>query len=223
MKKYFDIIRKCPLFDEISDEELLKMLTCFGARILTFEKKQYIISEGEKAKYVGILLSGRAKTIQMDYFGNRSIVSEIKPYETFAEAFAYAGNKIIPISIVADEDCDVMFIDCIKITQPCCNACDFHKQIIFNLMRSLANKNVMFHQRIEITSKRSTREKLLTFLLMQSKTEGTTSFDIPYDRQELADYLEVDRSGLSAEISKLRKEGILKSDKNHFELIKIAI
>lgn len=219
MKKYFEIIRACPLFCDIADENLMRMLSCFGAKINSFKKRQYIISEGEKATHVGIILTGRAIAVQIDYFGNRSIVSEIQQCETFAEGFAYTETKTVPISIIADEDCDVMFIDSIKITQPCCNACDFHKQIIFNLMRSLANKNAMFHRRIEITSKRSTREKLLAFLFMQAKSEGKSSFDIRFDRQALADYLEVDRSGLSSEIGKLRKEGIIKSDRNHFELL----
>jgi len=223
MKKYFEILKKCPLFFGIGDESMSGMLACLGARVRTYEKKEAIISEGDDAKYVGILLSGSAKIIQVDYFGNRSIVSEVGPCETFAEAFAYAGSKIIPVSIIADERCDVMFIDCIRITQPCCNACDFHRQLILNLMRSMASKNLMYHQRMEITSKRSTREKLLTYLMMQAKKNHANSFDIPYDRQELADFLEVDRSGLSAEISKMRKEGIIKSDKNHFELLKYAI
>ena len=86
-------------------------------------------------------------------------------------------------------------------------------------MKDLAIKNLIFHQKIEITSKRTTREKLMTYLMFCAKREGSSSFDIPFDRQELADYLEVERSGLSAEISKLREEGILKSDKNHFELL----
>lgn len=223
MKDFLEIIKRCPLFNEIKDENLSGMLSCLGARVFTFEKRQTIISEGAPAKYVGILLSGRAKIIHIDYMGNRSIVAEIRPYETFGEAFAYSESKTTPVDIVADESCDVMFIDSIRITQPCCNVCDFHKQLIYNLMRSLAVKNLMFHRRIEITSKRSTREKLMTYLVMQAKDSQSSSFDIPYDRQELADYLEVDRSGLSAEISKLRREGILKSDKNHFELLEYAI
>ena len=112
-----------------------------------------------------------------------------------------------------------MLIDCSHILHTCANNCGFHQQLIFNLMKDLATKTILFHQRIEITSKRSTREKLLTYLAMQAKRVGSNSFDIAFDRQELADFLEVDRSGLSAEISKLRREGILESTKNHFELL----
>jgi CRP-like cAMP-binding protein len=112
-----------------------------------------------------------------------------------------------------------MLIDCHRVLYSCKNACAFHQQMIFNLMKNLASKTILFHERIEVTSKRSTREKLLTYLMMQSKKAGSGSFEIPFDRQELADYLEVERSGLSAEISKLRREGILTSEKNRFTLL----
>ena len=115
-------------------------------------------------------------------------------------------------------DRKVMFIDSSHILHTCSNNCAFHRQLIFNLMKDLASKTILFHQRIEVTSKRTTREKLLTYLAIQAKKAGRDSFSIPFDRQELADYLEVDRSGLSAEISKLRREGVLTSHKNHFTL-----
>lgn len=219
MKKYFKILRKCPLFDKISDESLTALLPCLGARVEFFDKKYTIFAEGSAAKYVGILLSGSAQIITVDYYGNRSIVSEVRPSETLGESFACAGLDSIPVSVIAFEPCEVMLIDCGHILHACTNACGFHQQLIFNLMKNLATKNIMFHQRIEVTSKRSTREKLMSYLMLQAKRAQSNSFDIPFDRQDLADYLEVDRSGLSAEISKLRKEGILESRKNHFEIL----
>ena len=123
------------------------------------------------------------------------------------------------VSVVASEPCQVLLIDCQRILRSCANACSFHQQMIFNLMRELATKNIMFHLKVEITSKRSTREKLLAYLMQQAKQAGDSRFDIPFDRQELADYLEVDRSGLSAEIGRLRREGVLTCRKNHFELL----
>lgn len=218
MKKYFEILRKCPLFNDIEDENLLSMLTCFNARVEFFDKKYTIFAEGNPAKYIGIVLTGRAQIIRMDYYGNRSILSEISPSEIFGEAFACAGVDSLPVSVIADEPCEVMLIDCSRIMNPCSNGCGFHNKLIFNLMKDLTQKTLMFHQKIEVISKRTTREKLMTYLMIQSKNARSNSFDIPFDRQELADYLEVERSGLSAEISKLRREGILKSRKNHFEL-----
>jgi len=219
MKKYFEVLRRCPLFDQIEDENLIALLGCLRAKVEIFDKKYTIFAEGNPVRHIGIMLSGSAQIIRIDYYGNRSIVSGIEPSEMFAESFACANLPSIPVAIVANEPCEVMFIDCQHIMHTCSNACGFHQQIIFNLMKDLATKNIGFHQKIEIVSKRSTREKLMAYLTFQAKKTGSSSFDIPFDRQELADYLEVDRSGLSAEISKLRKEGLLESSKNHFELL----
>lgn len=219
MKKYFGVLRVCPLFQGIADEDLLRMLTCLGARVAFFDKKYTVIAEGMPAKYIGIVLSGSVQVMQVDYYGNRSILTSAAPSEVFAEAFACAGVSAIPVTVIANEPCEIMLIDCNHILHTCANNCGFHQQLIFNLMKDLAEKTLLFHQKLEITGKRSTRDKLMTYLLFQAKKAGTNSFTIPFDRQELADYLEVDRSGLSAEISKLRKEGVLKSRKNQFELL----
>ena len=219
MKKYFNILRKCPLFNDIDDNDLSTMLACLGAKILSFDKKYTVFSEGSPAKYVGIVLSGSVQVIKNDYYGNRSILSTIAPSEMFAEAFACAETDSLPVSVIADEPCEVMLIDCRHILHTCANNCGFHQHLIFNLMKDLALKTIMFHQRIEITSKRTTREKLMTYLVMQSRKANCQSFDVPFDRQELADYLEVDRSGLSAEISKMKKEGLIENNKNHFEIL----
>ena len=219
LKKYLKILKKCRLFETIDEESLLRMLVCFGAKVETFDKKYTIFKEGTPAKYIGIVLSGSAQIVQLDYYGNRSILSEIRPGEMFAEAFACTETPALPISVIADEPCEVMLIDCGHILHTCQNHCGFHQQLIYNLMKDLAAKTIMFHPRIEVTSKRSTREKLLTYLMFQAKKADRNSFEIPFDRQELADYLEVDRSGLSAEIGKLKKEGILDCHKNHFTLL----
>ncbi len=219
MKKYFEVLRKCPLFDQIEDESLLRMLNCFGARVEFFDKKYTIFAEGTRAKHIGIVLSGSAQVIQVDYYGNRSILFGVEPSEMFGEAFACAEVNSMPVAVVANEPSEIMLIDCNHILHTCNNNSGFHQQLIFNLMKNLATKNIMFQQRIEITSKRSTREKLMTYLMFQAKKMKSSSFDIPFDRQELADYLEVDRSGLSAEISKLRKEGVIESRKKHFVIL----
>jgi len=222
MKNYFNILRRCPLFEGISDSDLLPMMSCVGGSVRKSGKRENIFSEGERAQSVGILLSGKAQIVRVDYYGNRSIMESIAPTDLFGESFACGGLREIPVDVVATEDSEVLLMDCARITRSCSNACNFHQQLIFNLMKVMASKNLRFHQKIEITSKRTTREKLMTYLLLQAKNNRSNSFDIPYDRQELADYLEVDRSGLSAEISKLRREGVLESEKNHFTLLEEA-
>ncbi len=219
MQKYLEILKACPLFAGIEDGHLLTMLGCLGARVAHFDKKYTIFAEGNPAKYIGIVLTGSAQILQIDYYGNRSILSQVGPGELFAEAFACAEVKSIPVTVVAGEPCDVMLIHCEHILHTCHNNCGFHQQLIFNLMKDLATKTLLFHQKIEVTAKRTTREKLLAYLMLQAKRADSNRFSIPFDRQELADYLEVDRSGLSAEISKLRREGVLISHKKQFELL----
>ncbi len=219
MKKYLEILKKCTLFNGIDEESLIRMLGCLGATVQSFDKKYTILMEGRPAKHIGIVLSGSAQIIQVDYFGNRSILGNILSREVFGEAFACAGVRSTPVTVVANEPSEIMLIDCEHILHTCQNNCGFHQQLIYNLMKDLAQKTLLFHQRIEITSKRTTREKLLAYLFMQAKKENSSVFTIPFDRQELADYLEVDRSGLSAEISKLRNEGLIKSHRSTFELL----
>ena len=219
MRKYLEILKVCQLFEGIAEEDLLRMLDCLEARVISFDKKYTVFSEGSPARYVGILLSGSVQVVQVDYYGNRSILSEIRPSQVFGEAFACAGVASLPVSVIANEPSEVMLVDCSHILHTCSNHCAFHQTLIYNLMKDLAAKTLLFHQRIEVTSKRTTREKLLTYLTMESRKAQSNVFDIPFDRQELADYLEVDRSGLSAEIGKLKREGILQNQKNHFELI----
>lgn len=219
MKKYLKILKECSLFNDIEDEDVLRMLQCFGAKVAEFDKKYTVIAEGAPAKYIGIVLSGSVQIVQVDYYGNRSILGNAGAGELFAEAFACAEVESVPVTVVANEAGEIMFIDCGHILHTCSNNCEFHRKMIYNLMKTLAVKNLGYHQKIEITSKRTTRDKLMAYLMLCAKKAGSNSFGIPFDRQELADYLEVDRSGLSAEIGKLKKEGVLKNTKNNFELL----
>lgn len=218
MQKYDQVIAECPLFDGIALEDLTAMMGCIGGRQLVAEKGDLIFREGDPATQVGLVLSGAVQLMREDYNGNRSIVAHIGPGQLFGESYSCAGLPALPVSVVADEDCMLLMMDCRRITTTCSNACSFHNRIIFNLLKMVAEKNLVFDQKIQIISKRTTREKLMAYLMQEAKIHQSNRFQIPYDRQELADYLEVDRSGLSAEISKLRREGILESEKNTFVL-----
>lgn len=220
MEQYYDVLRKCPLFDGITAAELSAVLPCLGARDIRFDKGDFIMTEGEAARHVGVVLSGTVHITRIDYFGNRSIIEGIGASGLFGESFACAGVPSIPVSVIAAEPVRVMLIDCLKITCSCSSACEFHQRMIHNLLKVVAEKNLAFYRKLEITSKRSTREKLLTYLLFQAKQNGADSFAIPYNRQELADYLGVERSGLSVEIGKLRRQGVIAADRKQFRLLK---
>lgn len=218
MNQYLPILSRCPLFADIEEHHLLRMLTCLGAKTETFDKKYTVFAEGAPARYIGIVLSGKVQMEQTDYYGNRSILNVMGPGEVFAEAFACAEVPALPVSVIASEACEIMYIDSCHILHTCENNCGFHRQLIFNLMRDLAEKTIHFHQRIDVTSKRTTRDKLMAYLAHCAKQAGSNSFEIPFDRQALADYLEVDRSGLSTEIGKLVKEGVISAERKKFTL-----
>lgn len=223
MEKYFNILRKCPLFNEIKDENISAMMGCVGAKLQRFSKNNAIFSEGDQASHIGIVLSGAVQIIREDYYGNRSIVANIEPPQIFGETFACAETDELPVSVIASENAEVLLLDSKRLTHSCRNACEFHNQMIFNLMKVMAKKNLIFNEKLEITGKRSTREKVMTFLLLQAKKHHSDTFTIPYNRQELADFLEVERSGLSVEISKLCKAGIIEADKKTFRILKKEI
>lgn len=218
MEKFFPVLSNCPLFSGIDNADIPGLLACLGASVRTVTKDKYILSEGEPASFVGILLSGSAEIINQDIYGNRSIISRIQAGELFGESFACAGAQVLPVSVVAQQPCDVMLIDCRRITTSCSNACGFHNRMIFNLLQIVASRNLEFHQKLEIVSQRSTREKLMAYLLSEAKRAGSKEFSIPYDRQGLADYLGVERSAMSTELNKLQKDGILKTNRSHFTL-----
>lgn len=219
MKKYLSVLQKCGLFAGIAEGQLLTMLSCLGATIRAYEKNQMVLAEGDAADQIGVVLTGAVQIVRVDYYGNRSILTELQPSQMFGESFACADVPAVPVDVIATENSEVLLIDAKRILHMCSSACGFHNRLIYNLMKLVAAKNQLLNQKLEIISKRSTREKLMTYLMMQAKKQNSNRFTVLFDRQELADYLEVDRSGLSAEISKLRKEGILECKKSEFTLL----
>ena len=219
MKNDYPILQTCPLFQNMEPAGLTDMLSCLHAKTVVVIKNQTILREGDPAGNIGIVLSGTVQVIREDYDGNRNIVSIIEAGQMFAEVFACAGLETMPVSVTAVSDSEILFVDCRRILTGCPNACEFHGRLIGNLLKIVATKSLMLNQKIEIISKRTTREKLLTYLRMQAKQCGSREFTIPYDRQALADYLGAERSAMSAEIGKLCKEGVIESRKSWFKLL----
>ena len=220
MEKYFEILTRSPLFDMVGQANYGKMLRCFDARVVRVKKNAAVFLEGEPASGVGIVLSGAVQIVQENYLGNRSIMSMAEPGQLFGEGFACAGVDALPVSIIAAVDSEVMLIDCSHILTLCQNACSFHNQMVRNLLRSVAQSNLRLNQKIEILSKRTTREKVMAYLLSEAKLHGSDEFPIPYDRQELADYLGVERSAMSTVIGKLRDEGVIEVERKWFRILK---
>ena len=206
------------LMSGIKTEELSSMLGCLRGIIKKYDKGETVISEGQKINKFGLLIEGRLQVVQYDYLGNKSVISIIEPKQVFGEAYAYV-DKISSLDVEVIEKSQVLFLDSDKLSTPCEHCCTFHKQLVKNLLYIISNKNVNLTQKIECMSKRTTKEKLLTFLSLESIKNNSRDFAISLDRQALADYLGVERSAMSAELSKLRKDGIIECEKNWFKLL----
>ena len=218
MKKYLSLLENTKLFQGIAKAELKDMLSCLSASKRTYQKGECVFSRGERITSVAMLLEGCIRIQKEDYWGNLSILSEISEGEIFGEVYACLGTDEILNDAVAVKESTVLFLDIDRVLTVCPSACRFHGRLIRNMLSAMALKNKMLTQKLEHMSRRTTREKLLSYLSEQSLKAGSSSFDIPFNRQQLADFLSVDRSAMSNELCKMRDEGILLFDRNHFVL-----
>lgn len=219
MNKYTNILKKVKLFEGLSEHDTETALNCLGKKNAKFEKGDVIISAGEPVSDIGIVLNGSVQIMKEDFNGARSIISQLYPSAIFGEALACAGVKQSPVTVAALSNCDILFIPFSKITNTCNgNTCGFHSKVISNMLKILAQKNVFLNSKIEHLSKRSIREKLLSYLNEESRKHNSKEFTIPFNRNELADYLFLDRSAMSRELGKMRDDGLIEFDKSRFRL-----
>ena len=218
MEKYITLLKNSKLFQGIDEKEITSMLGCLSAVRREYRKGEAVFCRGERIDSVALLLEGSIHIQKEDYWGNLSILNEIAEGEIFGEVYACLGSEEILNNAVAVKDSEVLFLDVKRILTMCPSACPFHGRLIRNLLSVLAQKNKMLTQKMEHMSKRTTREKLLSYLSEQSQRAGSPVFDIPFNRQQLADFLSVDRSAMSAELGRMRDEGLLRFRRNHFEL-----
>ena len=206
----------CNLFKDITETDLEKILNCFSAHKKSFDKDEYIFHSGNSINEIGIIIKGGVNIIKEDFWGNRAIISKIIENDIFGETFSLSSENKINVSVVAFEHTEVLFLNCNKIILNCDNNCKFHRQIIKNILKIICEKNIMLTKKIEHIMKKTTKEKILSFLSEEAIRNKNNKFSIKFNRQELADYLSVDRSALSNELSKLKKEGIIEFNKNKF-------
>ena len=218
MKEFFPVIRSAPLFSGISEEELAAMLSCLRAEKRDFPKEAFVLRAGDTVDSIGLVLSGAVLVIQEDIWGNRNILSKAGPGQTFAAAYACAPGSRLNVSVIAETPVSVMFLNVKRILNVCPSACSHHSRIIRNLLGELAEKNLRFNEKLTHMGQRTTRSKIMSYLSAEAQRLGTYEFDIPFSRQQLADYLGVERSGLSLELGKMRGEGLLDFRKSHFVL-----
>ena len=218
MKVFLPVIRSSQLFSGTSEEELTAMLSCLKAEKKDFPKEAFVLRAGDAADSIGLVLSGNILVIQEDIWGNRNILSKAGAGQTFAAAYACAPGSVLNVSVMTETPVTAMFLNVRRILTVCPSACSHHSRIIRNLLSEMAEKNLRLSEKLTHMGQRSTRAKLMSYLSSEAQRLGKYEFDIPFSRQQLADYLAVERSGLSLEVGKMRSEGLLDFHKSHFIL-----
>ena len=219
MKKYIPVLKRTKLFSGVGEEDISSLLSCLGARKKEYKKGEYILREGEHISDIFILVEGKIHIQKDDYWGNRSILSVISVGEMFGEGYAAPESGALLNDVVAVEDSSVIFFDVKRILTTCSSACRFHNMIVHNMFFAISDKNRKLVQKLGHMSGRTTRAKLISYLSEEAKRQGSSAFTVPFNRQQLADYLCVDRSAMSNELCKMRDEGMIRFEKSRFELL----
>ena len=217
MEKYFSVLKDSPLFSGLTQDEFKKLIKCFNVKTALYKKGDVIVLAGNRIRDIGYIISGSVKIIKEDINGNISILTELSRGEIFADILVCAEIEYSPVTVMAKEKTSILFINNVKALNTCGNSCIYHIKFLKNMLTHTAQKSFLLNRKIEIISKRSIREKAMAFLNFIGK--GKVQFKIPYNRQEMADYLLVDRSALSKELCKMRDEGLIEFNKNNFKIL----
>ena len=218
-KKDYSLLIKYPLFQGVSEAEFDSLVKCLGCTFKAYKKNETLHLAGDFVREIGMVVNGSVHIIKDDPWGNSNIIAEIPAGEMFAEGVVCGGVGILPVTVRAAIDMEAMFFDFQRMITTCTSACVFHTLLIRNMIGVFARKNIALVGKMEHLTQRTTRDKLLAYLSAQARQAGGGNFEIPFNRQELAEYLSVDRSAMSRELSKMQDEGILLFHRNHFELL----
>lgn len=218
MEKYIPILKRTQLFSGVGEEEIGAILNCLQAKKCTYKKGEYVLRQGEHLDKILVLAEGKLHIQRDDYWGNRSIINMVSIGEMFGEAYVAPESGVLMNDVLAVEDCTVISFDVKRIITVCSAACRFHSLVVQNLFFAISEKNRKLVQKLTFMTKRTTREKLIAYLSEEAKRHNSSKFSIPFNRQQLADFLSVDRSAMSNELCKMRDEGLIEFEKNRFEL-----
>ena len=214
----YKLLENAPLFKDVPPEEINVMLQCLGTEERDYDKGETIFHAGDVIHNIGLVLTGRVQIENDDVWGNKSVMESVGPGFAFAESYACLPGEPLMVSAIAAEPSHILFLDTGRVLTTCPSACTHHNRLIHNLLYIMAKKNLMLTRKIDHMGQRSIREKVMAYLSFESERQKKQTFTIPYNRQQLADYLAVDRSALSAELSRMKKDGLIRFEKNCFQL-----
>ena len=218
----YTFLSKTILFQGASAEEVKAMLGCLQGEVKNYRKGDIIYHMVEHIQSMGLVLSGSVSVEHDDVWGNKSILDKVEAGRVCAETYACVPDEPLMLNIVATETSEILFLNMHRVMHLCSNACTFHQTMIRNLLSVLLQKNLRLSNRIFHTGAKSIRGRLLSYLSFEARQKESYTFEISFNRQQLADYLNVDRSALSNELSKMQKEGLLKVERNRFTLLGIT-
>ena len=218
MKDFIPVLKRTKLFAGVGDEDISSMLTCLGARLRSCRRGEYVLRQEEHLSDILVLAEGSLHIQRDDYWGNRTILGHIGVGEIFGEAYVAPESGTLLNDVIAVEDSSVFFFDVKRVITTCSSACRFHSLVVQNLFFAISEKNRSLVQKLDYVSRRTTREKLISYLSEEARKQNSAYITIPFNRQQLADYLSVDRSAMSNELCKMRDDGLLEFEKNRFKL-----
>lgn len=218
MQEISNITATLPLFEGLSFRETEALLRRLRGRVQAYDRGAFLLESGRTVRALGLLLEGRALVLQEDYWGNRNLLAKLVPGQLFAETFACLPQTPLSVSVQAEEACRVVWLEVVRALEAEGPAEPGRERFLCNLLRLMAEKNLHLNEKLTHMGQRSTREKLLSYLSAQARRQGGAEFDIPFNRQQLADYLSVERSAMCAALGRLQKEGLLSYRRNHFRL-----
>lgn len=218
MLKEIEKIRTSPLFDNIEEADLSTMLSCLGAAVRDYKKSEFVFLEGAELKQIGVVIEGAVHMVKEDVWGEKTILAVMGPGEIFGESFVCGDYDSSTVSFQASCDCKILCLSFHRVLCVCGNACTYHNRLVENMVTLIAHKNVKLMEKMAILSKKSIRERILTWLSLQVQFYGSETFRSPLGRLNLADYLCVDRSALTRELTRMKTDGLLDYNKNTFVL-----
>lgn len=217
----YKFLSETNLFKGLSEEDIKKVLPCLKPEEKSYKKNEIILHTGDTTNKVGMVMTGGVNIFVVSYWGQGQIFGHVKIGEIFGENYAAVPSKELLCDVIAAQNTEIIFFDFQALVSTCQKSCPYHNELILNLIRIAARKNLLFSSRMIHTSSKSIRDRVSSYLSEQATINNSDHFSIPFNRQELADYLNVDRSALSNELSKMRADGLLDFYKNSFELKKI--
>ena len=213
------ILKRSKLFAGVGEDEIGAMLGCLQVVARSYKKGEYVFRQGQNLQQIALLVEGSLMVQKEDYWGNRSIIQSVEAGEMFGEAYAAPESGPLLSDVVAVADSTVILFDVFRVLTVCSAACRFQSMVVRNLVFAVAEKNRQLVQKLRHMAKRSTREKLMSYLSEEAKRQGSSVVTIPFNRQQLADFLSVDRSAMSNELGKMRDDGLIEFEKNRFTLL----